>query len=257
VPTLVRAAILLCLGVLAFGSARAAQVQVAAAANLALIVQKLAATFARDTGHQAVVALGSTGKLHAQIRNGAPFEVLLAADDETPRRLEAEGLARPGTRFTYATGQLVLWSATSGIVDARGEILRQPPRGKLAIADPRLAPYGAAALETLKNLGVLTAWQPHLVQGESIAQAWQFVATGNAPMGFVALSQVAAPPSADGMPRIGRGSGWIVPAHLHAPIRQDAVLLAAGANNPAASAFLAWLRGDAARALLRAAGYGT
>lgn len=230
--------------------AKAQQVQVAAAANLGTTMQKIAAAFARDTGHRVVVVLGSTGKLHAQIRNGAPFEVLLAADAETPRRLEQEGLARSGTRFTYAVGQLVLWSAQPGVVDPQGDVLRQPPRGPLAIADPRVAPYGAAAVETLKNLGVLATWQPRLVQGESIGQAWQFVATGNAALGFVALSQV----SQDG--RITRGSAWLVPPQLHAPIRQDAVLLDRGASNPAATAFLAYLRGDAARAILRAGGYG-
>jgi molybdate transport system substrate-binding protein len=230
-------------------AARAGEVQVAAAANLGPAVQQIAAAFARDTGHQAVVALGSTGKFHAQIRNGAPFEVLLAADAETPRRLEAEGLARAGTRFTYATGRLVLWSSQQGVVDAQGDILRQSPAGKLAVADPRVAPYGAAALATLASLGVLQPWQPHLVQGESIAQAYQFVASGNARIGFVALSQVAQ------QGRIARGSGWLVPANHHAPLTQDAVLLNPGAANPAASAFLIYLRGNAARAILRNAGY--
>ena len=224
------------------------EVQVAAAANLAAAIQKIALAFHRDTGHEAVVSLGSTGKLYAQIRNGAPFEVLLAADGETPHKLEAEGLARPGTRFTYAFGQLVLWSAESGAVDPRGDALRHP-HGKLAIADPRVAPYGAAAMETLKNLGVHTEWQPLLVEGENIAQAYQFVATGNAPLGFIALAQVAE----DG--RIARGSGWVVPAQLYRPLQQDAVLLQAGATNPVASLFLNYLRGNAARAVLRAAGY--
>jgi molybdate transport system substrate-binding protein len=229
-------------------AACAGQVQVAAAANLSAPLQKIAADFHRATGHEALVSLGSTGKLYAQIRNGAPFEVLLAADEETPRKLEAEGLARAGTRFTYAIGQLVLWSAQPGAVDAGGEVLRQP-RGRLASADPRLAPYGAAAVATLKNLGLYAAWEPLLVQGESIAQAYQFAASGNAGLAFVALSQVAE----DG--RIARGSGWIVPQQLHAPLRQDAVLLQAGAGNPVASLFLAYLRGDAARAVLRGAGY--
>lgn len=238
-------AILLCFAL----PAHAGQVQVAAAANLAAPIQKIAAAFQRDTGHVAVVALGSTGKFHAQVRNGAPFEVLLAADAETPRRLEAEGLARRGTRFTYAVGQLVLWSAQPGVVDANADVLRKPPRGILAIADPRVAPYGAAAIETLRSLGLLAAWERNFAHAENIAQAYQFVASGNAPIGFVALSQVAD----DG--RIVRGSGWIVPANLHAPIRQDAVLLNPGAANPAAAAFLAYLRSDAARALWRAAGY--
>ncbi|MEJ5990194.1 molybdate ABC transporter substrate-binding protein [Ramlibacter sp. PS3R-8] len=229
--------------------AHAGQVQVAAAANLAAPIRKIATAFQRDTGHAAVVALGSTGKFHAQVRNGAPFEVLLAADAQTPRRLEAEGLARPGTRFTYAIGQLVLWSAQPGVVDSNADVLRKPAHGILAIADPRVAPYGAAAVETLKNLGLLSAWERNFAHAENIAQAYQFVATGNAPLGFVALSQVAE----DG--RILRGTGWIVPANLHAPIRQDAVLLNPGAANPAASAFLAYLRSEPARAVLRAAGY--
>ena len=229
--------------------AHAGQVQVAAAANLAAPIQKIAAAFQRDTGHVAVVAFGSTGKFHAQVRNGAPFEVLLAADAETPRRLEEEGLARPGTRFTYAIGRLVLWSAQPGVVDANADVLRMPPQGMLAIADPRIAPYGVAAVETLRKLGLFSAWHGRLAHAENIAQAYQFAASGNAPLAFVALSQVAA----DG--RIARGSGWIVPADLHTPIRQDAVLLNPGAANPAAVAFLAYLRSDAARAVLGAAGY--
>jgi molybdate transport system substrate-binding protein len=227
----------------------AADVQVAVAANLAAPMQQLAADFARVTGHRAVLAPGSTGKFYAQVRNGAPFEVLLAADDETPLRLEREGLAVPGTRFTYATGRLVLWSARSGVVDPQGEVLRQPPAGRLAMADPRVAPYGAAAMETLTGLGVLAAWRPHLVQGESIGQAFQFVASGNATLGFIALSQVMA----DG--RIARGSWWVVPERLHRPLRQDAVLLLRGKDNPAAAALLAYLRSDAARAMLRGYGY--
>ena len=230
-------------------SAHGGQVQVAAAANLAAPIGRIAAGFQRDTGHVAVIALGSTGKFHAQVRNGAPFEVLLAADAETPRRLEAEGRVRPGTRFTYAIGRLVLWSAQPGLVDAKADVLRLPPRGILAIADPRVAPYGAAAVETLKNMGLLAAWERHFAHAENIAQAYQFAASGNATMAFVALSQVTE----EG--KIARGSAWIVPASLHAPIRQDAVLLNAGAANPAATAFLAYLRSDAARALLRAAGY--
>jgi len=234
---------------LAAGGAGAAQVQVAVAANLAAPMQKIAAGFARASGHEAVVVLGSTGKLHAQIRNGAPFEVLLAADAETPAKLEQEGLAVPGTRFTYAIGRLVLWSADAAAVDPQGQVLRQPPRGNLAIADPRVAPYGAAAMETLARLGVLAAWQAHLVQGENIAQAYQFVATGNATLGFVALAQVMA----DGA--IARGSAWIVPPQLHAPLKQDVVLLKPGRANPAAMALIDYLKTDAARTTLRGYGY--
>jgi molybdate transport system substrate-binding protein len=245
---LLRLAALLLIALAAFGS-RAGEVRVAAAANLARPIEKIALAFQRETGHQAIVALGSTGKLYAQIRSGAPFEVLLAADSDTPRRLEADGLARAGTRFTYATGRLVLWSAQEGVVDTRGDILRRPPTGKLAIADPRIAPYGAAAVQTLEKMGLLTTWQPFFVQGESIAQTHQFAASGNARLAFVALSQVAE------QGRVARGSGWIVPKALHAPIAQDAVLLNTGAANPAATAFLAFLRGKAARAILRDAGY--
>jgi molybdate transport system substrate-binding protein len=237
--------LLLGLALFAAVAAHAGEVQVAAAANLGPAIQQLASAFRRATGHQAVVALASTGKFYAQVRNGAPFEVLLAADEETPRRMEAEGLAVADSRFTYATGRLVLWSAQAGVVDDEGAILRRAPRGKLAIADPRLAPYGAAAIATLQKLGVLAAWEPQLVQGENIAQAYQYVATGNATLGFVALSQVVA----------AKGSRWIVPETLHPPLKQDAVLLRHGAGNPAATAFLAWLRGDAARAILRRAGY--
>lgn len=233
----------------AFQAALAAPVQVAVASNMAAPMQKIAAGFEAATGHKAVVALGSTGKFHAQIRNGAPFEVLLAADDATPAKLEQEGHAVRGTRFTYAIGRLVLWSAQDGAVDAEGAVLRRPPQGKLAIADPRVAPYGAAALQALTRLGVLAAWQPQLVQGENIGQAYQFVATGNAPLGFVALAQVMAGG------HIARGSGWIVPDGLHAPLKQDAVLLQPGAANPAARALLEYLRGDAARTVLRGYGY--
>lgn len=230
--------------------ARAGEVGVAVAANFTAPMQRIAQAFERDTGHKASLSFGSTGRFYAQVRAGAPFQVLLAADAATPQKLEREGLGVPGSRFTYATGRLVLWSATPGLVDGAGQVLRNPGSGRIAIADPRLAPYGAAAMETMDNLGLLTALRPRLVQGENIAQAWQFVSTGNAPLGFVALSQVMV----DG--RIDGGSAWIVPERLHAPIRQDAVLLATGKDNAAAAALLAYLRGDTARAIIRAHGYG-
>ena len=231
--------------------AQAAEVTVAVAANFAAPMQKIAAAFERDTGHKALLALGSTGKLHAQIRSGAPFGVLLAADDQTPAKLAQEGLAVDGTRFTYAVGRLVLWSAHDGVVDGQGDVLRKGGAAKLAVADPRLAPYGAAALEALGRLGLRERWSGKLVQGESIAQAYQFVASGNAPIGFVALSQVM-----EGG-RVAKGSAWIVPASLHAPLKQDAVLLKPGKDNAAALALLRYLRGDTARALIRGYGYET
>lgn len=230
-------------------AAHAAEVQVAVAANLGPAMRAIAAAFERDTGHTTLLAMGSTGKFHAQVRHGAPFHLLLAADDETPARLEQEGLAVPGTRFTYATGRLVLWSARPGLVDGEGKVLLKGGFTRLALADAKLAPYGAAALQVLHRLGLETALQPRLVYGDSVAQAYQFVASGNAELGFVALSQVIV------QGRIARGSGWVVPAALHTPLRQDAVLLNAGKDNAAALALLRYLRGETARAILRGHGY--
>ncbi|MBK1613604.1 molybdate ABC transporter substrate-binding protein [Rubrivivax gelatinosus] len=229
--------------------AHADEVQVAVAANFTAPMQKIAAQFEKDTGHVAKLSFGATGKFYAQITNGAPFEVLLAADDETPAKLEKEGQAAAGSRFTYAIGTLVLWSAKPGVVDDQGAVLKSASFDHLSIANPKTAPYGLAAIETMKALGVLDAVTPKLVQGENIAQAYQFVATGNAPLGFVALSQVFEDGALKG------GSAWIVPAKLHTPIRQDAVVLAKGAANPAAKALLAYLKGEKARTVIRAYGY--
>lgn len=237
------------LALVACGAAQAHDVQVAVAANFTAPMQKIAAAFEQDTGHKAVLAFGATGKFYAQIVNGAPFEVLLAADDATPAKLEAEHRAVPGTRFTYATGKLVLWSAQDGYVDGQGHVLKTGDFAHLAIANPKTAPYGAAAVETLHKLHVYERVQGRLVQGENIAQAYQFVATGNAPLGFVALSQVWR----DG--QFTSGSGWIVPASLHAPIRQDAVILAKGAANPAAKALADYLKSDKAKDVIRSYGY--
>lgn len=230
--------------------ARAAEVTVAVAANFTAPAQRIAAEFERDTGHKARLSFGGTGKFYAQIRNGAPFEVFLAADDTTPARLETEGAAVRGSRSTYAIGRLVLWSARAGVVDARGEVLRSGRFEHLAIANPRLAPYGAAAVEVLTALKLLDALQPRFVQAENIAQAYQYTATGNAELGFVALSQVMQ----DG--RLSGGSAWIVPAELHQPIRQDAVLLLKGQGRPAAEAWLRYLQGEKVRAIIRSFGYG-
>ena len=221
----------------------------AIAANFSLPMQRIAAEFERDTGHRAQLSVGATGKFYAQIRNGAPFEVLLSADDETPARLDAEGAAVPGSRFTYAIGRLALWSAQPDLVDAQGAVLVQGRFKHLAIANPKTAPYGAASIEVLRGLGLLEALRPKFVQGENVAQTQQFVASGNAELGLVALSQVWH----DG--KLGEGSGWIVPSGLHAPLRQDAVLLLPGRDKPAALALLAYLRGDKARAIVRGFGY--
>ena len=228
---------------------QAATVRVAVAANFSAPMQKLAQAFEEESGHTAVLAFGSTGNFYAQIRNGAPYEVLLAADDETPLKLENEGLGVAGSRFTYATGRLVLWSSQPRLVDDRGEVLRAGSVKRLAMANPKLSPYGLAAQEVMTRLGVLSELQARIVQGENIAQAYQFVATGNAPLGFVALSQV----SLDG--RMPQGSGWLVPAALHTPIRQDGLLLSPGKGKPAALALMAFLKSARALALIRSHGY--
>lgn len=229
--------------------AHAGEVQVAVAANFTAPMQKIAAAFEQDTGNKAVLAFGATGKFYAQIHNGAPFEVLLAADDETPARLDREKQTVPGSRFTYATGKLALWSAKAGYVDSQGKVLQTGQFAHLSIANPKAAPYGAAAVETLSKLNLYERLQPKIVQGENISQAQQFVSTGNAELGFVALSQVAR----DG--RFSAGSGWIVPASMHAPIRQDAVILSKGGANPAAKALMDYLKSDKARAIVRSFGY--
>jgi len=230
-------------------AALAAEVSVAVAANFAAPMQTIAADFEKDSGHKAQLVFGSTGKLYAQIRNGAPFEVLLAADNETPARLEKEGFAVDGSRFTYAIGQLALWSARSGYVGDNPGVLRQGTFRHLGIANPRLAPYGAAAVETLTRLGLLGKVEGKFVQGENIAQTFQFVATGNAELGFVALSQVYADDKLKG------GSAWVVPARLHSPIRQDAVVLVKGKENPAATALIKFLKTDKAHAVIKSYGY--
>ncbi len=231
-------------------AAQAGEVQVAVAANFAGPIAKIGEAFTATTGHLLKVSTGSTGKFYTQIVSGAPFEVLVAADDETPRKLIAENHAVAGTQFTYAIGKLVLWSGQAGLVDSQGAVLTSDKVKHVAIANPKVAPYGAAALELIKARGLSDALTPKLVTAESIAQAHQFAATGNAEVGFVALSQVAVP----GRPAVG--SYWLVPQNLYGEIRQDAVLLKPGEKNPAARALLDFLRGDAARQTIRDYGYG-
>lgn len=239
----------LLLMLLPLGDVLAAQVQVAVASNFAAPIQDIASRFEQDTGHQARLAFGATGKFYAQIRNGAPFEVLLSADDITPARLETEGFAVPGSRFTYAIGRLVLWSPIAQqIIDP--ELLRSGDFRHLALANPKTAPYGAAAQKTLHRLGLADSLRGRLVQGENIAQTYQFVASGNAQLGFIALSQVTK----DG--RIATGSGWVVPLDYHPPIRQEAVLLEKGRDNPAAVALMDYLARPEVRELIRSYGYG-
>lgn len=230
--------------------AQAGEVLVAVAANFAVPLERIAAGFTVATRHTIKASPGATGKFHSQIVAGAPFEVLIAADDKTPRKLVADGHGVAGTAFTYAIGRLVLWSAQPGLVDDQGAVLASGKFAKVAIANPKTAPYGAAALEVLKARGLSDALAPKLVTAESIAQAFQFVASGNAEIGFVALSQVTPP----GKP--AAGSWWVVPQNLHGEIRQDAVLLKAGEKNPAAVALMAYLRTPAAREVIRSFGYG-
>ena len=230
--------------------ARAGEVQVAVAANFAGPMERLVEGFTAATGHTAKLSVGSTGKFYTQIQAGAPFEVLLAADSDTPKKLIAEGRAQPGSNFTYAVGKLVLWSAQPGLVDAQGAVLAAGHYAHLAMANPKLAPYGEAAVQVIKALNLTESLAPKLVTAESIGQAYQFVATGNAELGFVALSQVAIPGKA--VP----GSYWLVPASLYGEIRQDAVILQPGAANPAAAALMTYLRSDPARRLIQSFGYG-
>ncbi|MCL2655975.1 MAG: molybdate ABC transporter substrate-binding protein [Betaproteobacteria bacterium] len=230
-------------------TAWAGDVLVAVAANFAGPMEKIAVAFEQATGHKASVATGATGKFYAQIKNGAPFEVLLAADSETPKKLQDEGLGVPGSAFTYAQGSLVLWSATPGFVDSEGAVLKQGGFKHLAICNPKLAPYGQAAVETLKALNLYGSLSPKFVLAENVAQAHQFTASGNAELGFVALSQIAPPG------KTIEGSYWLVPSNLYAPILQDTILLKKGEGNPAALALMKFLKSEAAKAIILSYGY--
>lgn len=236
-------------GLLALTSfARADEVSVAVAANFTAPLQKIAADFEKDTGHKVVASFGSTGKFYAQIKGGAPFELLLSADDETPAKLVAENMAVAGSQFTYAIGKLVLWSVKPGVVDDQGAVLKRGGFDFIALANPKLAPYGAAGVETMKALGVLDALQSRVVTAENITQAHQYISSGNALLGFVALSQVLK----DGKIE---GSSWIVPARLYSPIRQDAVILDKGKGKPGALALMQYLKSAKAVAVIRSFGY--
>jgi molybdate transport system substrate-binding protein len=230
------------------GAVRAGEVRVAVAANFADTLRALQPVFEQGSGHRLLISSASSGKLYAQITRDAPFDVLLAADRAYPQRLIDGGRALGATRFTYARGRLVLWSAAPD-VQAGPELLRAERVRHVALANPRTAPYGAAAEQALRGLGQNEAVKDKLVFGENVAQAMQFVASGNAQVGFVALAQVL------NLPPDARGATWEVPRTLYAPLDQDAVLLVRGERNPAAREFLAFLRGDAARVLIQRAGY--
>jgi len=225
------------------------EVSVAVAANFLAPMKAIATEFEKDTRHHLLLSAGSSGKLYVQIQNGAPFQVFLSADSKIPARLEQEGLAVTGSRFTYATGALVLWSADPALVDAKGTVLSKNSFAKLAIADPKLAPYGKAAMEILTAMERLDAVRGKFVTGENIGQTYQFVASGNAELGFVALSQVMK----DG--RISSGSAWLIPESLYSPLRQDAVILTTGKHSNAAKSFMNYLKGSKAREIMKSCGY--
>jgi molybdate transport system substrate-binding protein len=231
-------------------AARADEIQVAVAANFSAAAQKIATQFEHDTGNTVKLSFGATGKFYAQIEAGAPFDVLLAADQTTPGKLVTEGKGIPATLHTYAIGKLVLWSADPALVDARGEVLKSDKWKHLSVADAKLAPYGQAAKETLAQLKLTDAVQSRVVTAENIGQALQFVQSGNAELGFLALGQVQ-PPDGSKAP----GSMWLVPDALYTPIKQDAVVIAASKAGKAATAFVDYLASDKARVVIKAYGY--
>jgi len=240
---------LLCAAVSVAQSTFAGEVSVAVATNFTDAARGLAPLFEKATGHTARISFGSTGKLYTQIENGAPFELFLAADSRRPQKAESEGLAVPGSRFTYAMGKLVLWSAKSAAWSDVESYLKRGSFAHLAIANPKTAPYGLAAEQVMQGLGVWQALQPRIAQGDSIAQTFQFVATGNAEAGFVAASQVKAWKG-------DAGTVWDIPQALYAPIEQQALLLKKGENNSAAKAFLKFLQSETARTVITGYGYG-
>jgi molybdate transport system substrate-binding protein len=237
-------------GAVALGTtslAQAAQTNVAVAANFTEASQEIAEVFKEKTGHEAVLSFGSTGQLYTQITQAAPFEVFLAADDARPKLAIEEGFGVPGSQFTYAIGTLVLWSQDADLVQGP-DTLKTGDFTKIAIANPEAAPYGAAAVQTMASLGLSDQLEPKIVQGNNISQTLQFVETGNAELGFVALAQVV---------RNEAGSRWVVPEDLHDSIRQDAVLLKTGEDSEAARAFVEFLKGPEAAAIIEKFGYGT
>ncbi len=228
--------------------AMADNIHVAVASNFTHTIKTLAGQFEASSGHKVTLSFGSTGKHYAQIKNGAPFDAFFAADVKRPQLLDEEGVALPGSRFTYAIGKIVLWSPKKSIVDAQGKVLEEGAFRHLAIANPKLAPYGKAARQVLQDRGIWEALQNRMVRGENIGQTFQFVKSGNAELGFVALSQVKHPANAI------EGSWWEIPQSLYTPIEQQAVLLR---ESDAARAFLAFVKSDASLEIIRGFGYAT
>jgi molybdate transport system substrate-binding protein len=227
----------------------AGEVSAAVASNFSAPMLQIAGLFQKESGHTVKLSFGSSGKFYAQIKEGAPFDVFLAADEAIPKQLQQERLAVEGTRFTYAIGKLVLWSTQTGYVDGKGEVLRNGSYSRLAIANPKLAPYGMAAKQMLDGLGLWDVLQSKLVMGENITQAYQFIATENSELGFIALSQIMR----DG--KVSVGSWWLVPLEMYKPIRQSAVLLTGAKDKLAAQAFLNFLKTEPAKRMMRGFGY--
>lgn len=228
-------------------AAPATTLHVAVAANFEATMKQLAADYEARGGADIVISSGSTGKLYAQILNGAPFDVFFAADARRPRLLESRHASVEGSRFTYAIGKLALWYPQSrGKVD--GRILKEGDFRRLAIANPKTAPYGAAAVQTLKNMGIYASLQDRMVRGQNIGQTFQFVASGNADLGFVALSQLKNPAYK------AKGSYWLVPQSLYQPLEQQAVIVS-GHQIALAEKFLDYVRSPQASAVIRRFGY--
>ena len=230
-------------------NAKAAEIKVAVASNFANVLKEIAIEFQKDTGHQLAITPGATGRFYAQISNGAPFDVFLSADDETPHKLAQEGKAIASSQFTYAIGRLALWSPNPEMIEKNADILKTDKFKFIAIANAKVAPYGQAAVQTMQKLGVLTKIEPRVVQGESISQTYQFVSTGNAQVGFVALSQIVE----NG--KIKTGSAWIVPEEMHEPLKQDAVVLQSCKHMSACQALIDYLKSEKAKKLMASYGY--
>ncbi|MEX0941464.1 MAG: molybdate ABC transporter substrate-binding protein [Pseudomonadales bacterium] len=238
--------------------ARADQALFAVATNFRPVMDELVTHFEASSRHQIKFTTGSTGTLYAQVRSGAPFDALLAADERRPALLDGQGIAVPGSRFTYAIGQLALWSPHPRFVLDDGiAVLRAGEFRRLAMANPRVAPYGLAAQEVLATLGIAALLKDRIVQGENIGQTHAMIATGGAELGFTALSYVTSAGSSSGNTshNTQTGTHWRVPTDLYSPIRQDAVLMARAKENTAARAFLAYLQSNQARQIIRAHGY--
>ncbi len=231
--------------------ALAGETHVAVAANFLGAMKKISTDFESQTGHKVIISAGSTGALYSQIINGAPFDLFFSADDKRPEKLEADGLAVQGTRFTYALGGIALYSSTAGYVDPEGKILSVGRYKRLAIANPKIAPYGIAAVEAIENMGLTKKVDSKLTLGGSVAHAFQFTASGGAELGFVALSQII-----DAGPGL-TGSYWIVDKSLYNPVRQQAIMLRKGKNNIAAIEFIKFFHSEKAIKVIHDSGYDT